>query len=206
MISVHDLPFYCTQLELAITNNMPIMKKRIELRGRLHKCKSKTKRKKLLQEYRNVKSLCLGLMYGRSVFPNESLTSIGRFAESTEKQVNRLQRLGLVHRTPMSSCDISNMQFNFENVEESVDEFLQNKHKFIQEVTSNKYKSEFEKKCYSALAKAGLVENYNKGGDWETIVIKECNREKARAIIKEVGNSIIKETLSKYNQKEINND
>lgn len=117
MITVYELPHYNELLNVAAANNLPIMKKRIELQNRLHKCKSKTKRKKLLKEYRRVKSLCLGLMYGRRTFPNEPLTSIGRLVETTEKQVNRLQSLGLVHRAPMSvggRCDISNMQFKID--------------------------------------------------------------------------------------------
>ena len=184
MISVYNLAFYCTSLEASRSRNLPITKKRIELQNRLRKCRSKTKRKILLQKYHDVKSLCLGLMYGTSI-----------------KRLEMFEKIMFSHRIPTSmigSCDIPNMQFNFKKVEKSVDKFLQNKHKFIQRITSSK--SEFEKKYYSALAKAGLVENYTEGGGWETIVIKECNREKARAILKEVSNSILKEALEKSSE------
>lgn len=75
MITVYELLHYNELLNIAATNNLLIMKKRIELQNRLHKCKSKTKRKKLLKEYRRVKSLCLGLMYGRASVVPDKFTS-----------------------------------------------------------------------------------------------------------------------------------
>ena len=78
MISVYNLAFYCTSLAASRSRNLPIMKKRIELQNRIRKCRSKTKRNKLLEEYRKVKSLCLGIMYGGASLVHEKFTSGSR--------------------------------------------------------------------------------------------------------------------------------
>lgn len=78
MISIYNLPFYRLYLNDAQSYNLPIVKRKIELHNRLMKCKSKTKRNKLLKEYRKVKSLCLGLMYGGASVIRDKFTSSSR--------------------------------------------------------------------------------------------------------------------------------
>lgn len=78
MISVYDLTFYNRQLSDAQKYNFPIVKRKIELQNRLAKCKSKTKRNKLLKEYLKVKSLCLGIMYGGASLVHDKFTSGSR--------------------------------------------------------------------------------------------------------------------------------
>ena len=78
MISIYNLPFYRLYLNDAQAYNLPIVKRKIELHNRLMKCKSKTKRNKLLKEYRKVKSLCLGLMYGGASVIRDKFTSSSR--------------------------------------------------------------------------------------------------------------------------------
>lgn len=96
MITVYELPHYNELLNVAATNNLLIMKKRIELQNRLHKCKSKTKRKKLLKEYRRVKSLCLGLMYSFSAI--DELSFPKKDKDNYKETFKRLERKGYIHK------------------------------------------------------------------------------------------------------------
>ena len=96
MITVYELPHYSELLNIAAANNLPIIKKKTELRNRLQKCKSKSKRRKLLKEYRRVKSLCLGLMFSFTAIDELSFPKKDR--DDYKESFKRLERKGYVHK------------------------------------------------------------------------------------------------------------
>ena len=190
MISVYDLPNYCIQVEAFKNNNLPIMKKRIELHNRIRKCKSKTKRRKLLKEYHDIKSLCLGLMYGRLLHRppqniggncNESNIDI-IFYPLQKKDLKNNDVKFMLNCIYDEKLEEKLNNISFSDFEKSYNTFLQNQYK----------EKDYLFRYYEALKKAGLIE---KGSMQGGIIVKPENVEKAKQILKEVTNKIAIETI-----------
>lgn len=187
MISVYDLPNYCIQVEASKNNNLPIMKKRLELHNRLRKCKSKTKRRILLKEYRDIKSLCFGLMYGQLHHAPKNIggdcdTSNICFLPLTKEDLKNNDVRFMLNCEEYENIEKELNNISFSDFEKSYNTFLQNQYK----------EKDYLFKYYEALKNAGLIE---KGSMQGGIIVKPENLEKAKQILKEVTNKITIETI-----------